>query len=144
MWHGSIPRDGCPAEYGCGKWHAVLSNYKADVYESWQLCLYPVYTIQPVVKPVVQPLWQPAVSCKQTSNRLSNRLSNWFDNHVKWTATVRSTGCQTELYNQSDNWLYTRYSRLSNRLSNGFDNPLNVCIHDTTGSQTGLTTGCIV
>jgi len=29
-------------------------------------------------------------------------------------------------------------------LSNGFDNWLNVCIHDTTGCQTGLTTGCIV
>jgi len=39
-------------------------------------------------------------------------------------------------------------SRLSNRLSNGFDSRLNVCIHDTTGCQsgltTGLTTGCIV
>ena len=31
-----------------------------------------------------------------------------------------------------------------NRLSNRFDNRLNVCIHDTTGCQTGLTTGCIV
>ena len=35
---------------------------------------------------------------------------------------------------------FTRY----NRLSNGFDNRLNVCIHDTTGCHTGLTTGCIV
>jgi len=102
--------------------------------------LYPVYTIQPLVKPVVQPVqpfWQPAVSCKQTSNRLSNRLSNMFDNRfdnrVEQTA-VRSTGCQTGLYNQFDNRLCTRYSRLSNRLSNGFDNRLNVCIHDTTGS----------
>ena len=37
---------------------------------------------------------------------------------------------------------------MSHRLSNGFDNRLNVCIHDTTGCQTGLTTGlttdCIV
>jgi len=67
--------------------------------------LNPVYTIQPVVKPVVQPVWQPAVSCKQTSNRLSNRLSNGFDNRfdnrVERTA-VRSTGCQTELYNWFD------------------------------------------
>ena len=77
-----------------------------------------VYMIQPVVKPVVQP--------------------------VEQTATVRSTGCQTGLYNQFDNWLYTRYSRFSN----GFDNWLNICIHDTTGCQTGLTTslttGCIM
>ena len=29
-------------------------------------------------------------------------------------------------------------------MSNGFDNRLNVCIHDTTGCQTGLTIGCIV
>jgi len=35
---------------------------------------------------------------------------------------------------------FTRY----NLLSNGFDNRLNVCIHDTTGYQTCLTTGCIV
>jgi len=57
---------------------------------------------------------------------------------------VRSTGCQTGLYNRCDNRLYTRYSRLSN----GFDNRLNVCTQDTTGCQTGLTTGlttgCIV
>jgi len=55
---------------------------------------------------VVQPIWQPAASCKQTSNR------------VEQTATVRSTGCQTGLYNRFDNRLYTQYSRLSNRLSN--------------------------
>jgi len=55
---------------------------------------------------------------------------------------VRSTGCQTGLYNRFNNRLYTRYSRLSNRLSNGFDiNRLNVCIHDTTSCQAGLTTG---
>jgi len=91
---------------------------------------YPVYTIQPVVKRVVQPVRQLAVSCKQTSNWLSNRLnvclhdttlnrqpavlckqtSNWlthrFDNRVERTATVRSTGCQTGLYNWFDNRLY--------------------------------------
>ena len=71
--------------------------------------LYPVYTIQPVVKPVVQLVWQPAVSCKQTSNRLWDR----FDNHVERTATVRSTGYQTGLYNRFDNRLYTRYNWLS-------------------------------
>ena len=48
------------------------------------------------------------------------------------------------LDNQFDNRLYTRYSHLSNWLSNGFDNRLNVCIYDTTGCQTGLTTDCIV
>jgi len=31
-----------------------------------------------------------------------------------------------------------------NLLSNRFDNQLNVCMHDTTGRQTSLTTGCIV
>jgi len=36
-----------------------------------------------------------------------------FDNRVEWTATVRSTGCQTGLYNR----MYTWYSRLSNGLS---------------------------
>jgi len=32
----------------------------------------------------------------------------------------------------------------TNLLSKRFDNRVNVCIHDTTGCQTGLTTGCIV
>jgi len=45
-----------------------------------------------------------------------------FDNRVERTTTVRSTGCQTRLYN----W---------------FDKPAVACIHDTTGCQTGLTTG---
>jgi len=103
-------------------------------------------------------------------NRFDNRVTR-FDNRVERTAavhstgsqnglyirfdkhglttllnehTVRSTGCQTGLYNWFDNWLYTRYSCLSNRLSNGFDNQLDVCIHNTTGCQNGLTTGCIV
>jgi len=52
---------------------------------------------------------RPAVSCKQTSNHLSRRLSDGFDNrfgnHVGRTA-VRSTGCQTGLYNRTDNGLY--------------------------------------
>ena len=49
---------------------------------------------------------------------------NRFDNCVERTATVRSTGCQTGLYNQLDNRLYTRYSRLSD----GFDNRL-YCVY---------------
>jgi len=35
---------------------------------------------------------------------------------------------------------FTRHNLFSNR----FDNRVNVCIHDTTGCQTGMTTGCIV
>ena len=82
-------------------------------------------------------------------NRLLNRLDvclhdtagwqpGWTNsqcsfNRVERTATFRSTSCHAGLYNR----LYTRYSQLSNRLSNGFDNRLNVCIHDTTGCQTG-------
>jgi len=53
---------------------------------------------------------------------LGSSFDNWFDNRVERTATVRSTGCQTGLYNRSD----------------------NRCIHDTAVCQTGLTTGCIV
>jgi len=52
-------------------------------------------------------------------------VDNRFDNHVEQTATVRSTGCHIGLYNR-------------------FDNRLNVCIHNTTGCQTSLTTGCIM
>ena len=54
---------------------------KMDVQKCKKL-LYPVYTIQPVVKPVVQSVWQQAVSCKQTSNRLSNGFDNRFDNRL--------------------------------------------------------------
>jgi len=83
--------------------------------------LYPVYTIQPVVKPVVKPVvtvkpvWQP---CWMNSHCSFNR--------VERTATVRSTGCQTGLYNRFDNRLY------------------RVNKHPTscqTGCQTDLTTG---
>jgi len=61
-------------------------------------CLYPVYTIQPVVKMVVQPVGQPVASCKRTSNRVGKPVvqSSW-----------QPVGC-----------LFTRYSRLSNRLYN--------------------------
>jgi len=79
--------------------------------------LNPVNTIQPVVKPVVK------------------RVDNRFDNRVERTATVRSTDCQTGLYNRFDNRLYTRYSRFVkpveclytryNRLPNRFDNPFD-------------------
>ena len=38
-----------------------------------------------------------------------NRLLNWHDNCVERTA-VRSTSCQTALYNRCDNRLYTLYT----------------------------------
>jgi len=69
-----------------------------------------------------------------------NRLSNRFDNRVERTATVRSTSCQTGLYNQLDNRSYTRYSRLSNQS----ENRLYRVYKHLTGCQASLTTGCIV
>ena len=41
-----------------------------------------VYTIQPVVKRVWQPVWQPVVSCIQTFNRLSNQFDNRVHNRL--------------------------------------------------------------
>jgi len=74
----------------------VLTFVKVvDHVRSWNqstVVLYPVYTIQPVVKLV----WQPAEPCKQTSNRLSHRLSNGFDNRLNVCIHDR-TGCQTGL-----------------------------------------------
>jgi len=63
------------------------------------------------------------------------------NNHVIKVYETRNSYvlCALKLLNP-----FTRYNRLSNRLYNGFDNRLNVCIHNTTGCQTGLTTGCIV
>ena len=59
-------------------------------------------------------------------------LTNRFDNRVEGTA-VRSTGCETGLYNRFDN---------------GFDNRLYRVYKHLPGCQTGytagLTTGCIV
>jgi len=75
------------------------------------------YTIQRVVKLVV--------SCKQTSTRFSNWVWQPVTQPVEWTMAVCST-------------------LLSNQLSNPLDNQLDVCLHDTAGCQTGLTTGCIV
>jgi len=63
---------------------------------------------------------------------LSNGFDNWFDNRVERTA-VRSTGCQTGLYNRFDNEFDNRLYRVYKHLPG--------CQTDLT---TGLTTGCIV
>ena len=74
-------------------------------------------------------VWRGPICCTSKTpftrySRLSNRLYNRFDN--------AAVSCK----------------QTSNRLSYRFDNRLDVCIHDTTGCQsgltTGLTTGCIV
>jgi len=96
--------------------------------------------VQPVVKPSLTAVFKEQLFVQPVVKRCQTGLYNRFDNHVERTATVRATGCQSWFCNRLDNRLYTQYSRLSN----GFDNRLNVCIHDTTGCQTGLTTGCIV
>jgi len=62
----------------------------------------------------------------------SHCLFNRFDNRVEWTAIIRSTSCQTGLYNRFDNRLYTRYSRLWNR----FDNRLYRVYKHLTSCQT--------
>jgi len=55
-------------------------------------------------------------------------------NEQLFVQPVVKPGCTTRLTTGC------RYSRLSNRI----DNRLNVYIHDTTGCETGLETGCIV
>ena len=107
--------------------------------------LYPVYTIQPVVKPVVTG-W---TNSHCSFNRLSNRVVQPVSQPV---------GCLFTRYSRLSNWLYNRlYNRFDNRLNK---QPLFVqpvikpgcttgsttgCIHDRagyqTGNQTGLTTG---
>jgi len=76
----------------------------------------------------------PFTRYNRLSIRLSNGTDNRFDNRVERTGTVRSTGCQTELYNRFDNRLYTRYSRMSNRLSNRFDNRFNNRLYHVNGA----------
>jgi len=48
--------------------------------------------------------------------------------------------CQIRRQQQHTKALFTQYNLLSNRS----DNQVNICIHNTTSCQTGLTTGCIV
>jgi len=96
------------------------------------------------------------------------RLSNQFDKHSLTTVFSEQTVCSTRLSNQLYNpvWqpCWTNSHCSFNRgvqpvwqpavykiqpfcqtvCSTQFDNRLNVCIHDTTGCQTGFTTGCIV
>ena len=62
--------------------------------------------------------YTPFTRYSRLSDQLYNRFHNGFDNRVERTAAVRSTGCQTGLYNRFDNRLYTRYSRLSSRFDN--------------------------
>jgi len=85
---------------------------------------------------------------RQSSNRFDNLFDNLFHNRVERTASCSFNRLSNRVVYRFDNRLYTRYRRLSIRLSNGFDNRLNVCIHNTSGCQTGLTTGmttgCIV
>jgi len=73
----------------------------------------------------VQPVWQTR-----------------FDNRVERTATVRSAGCQTGLYNRYDNRLYTRYSRLSTGCQTGW--MFAYTIQPVVKPAKGLATGCIV
>ena len=116
--------------------------------------LYPIYTIQPV-------------ECSYTQySRLSIRLSNGFDNRffdirffdIRFDNRVEQTdcsfntvvkhGCQTGCTNRFNNRFDNRIERTASVRSTvcqtGLYNRLNVCIHDTTGCKTGLTTGCIV
>jgi len=80
-----------------------------------------VYTIQPVAKLVVKP---------GLTTVLNEQL--FVQPVVKQSCT---TGLTTVLNEQP---LFVQ------KLSNGFDNRLNVCIHDTTGCETGFTTVCIM
>jgi len=68
--------------------------------------------------------WQPCWRNIRSFNTVVKR-SNRVWQPVERTVAVRST-------------------RLSNLFDNWFENRLDVCLHDTAGCQTGLTTGCIM
>ena len=100
--------------------------------------LYPVYTIQPVVKPVEQPLKQPDASCEQTFNRLFNR----FDNRLN-VCLHDAAGCLTTVVKpptaveqpvvQPVECLDTRYNQLFNRLFNRLFNQFNNWLYRMNG-----------
>jgi len=82
-WHmgGNMEREGWKEGWsvGVGKWRVGKRKRKRGIWKKSDNTLFTRY------------------------NRLSNRLSN----RVERTATVRSTGCQTGLYNRFDNRQYT-------------------------------------
>ena len=96
--------------------------------------LYPVYTIQSVVKPVVQPVWQPAVWCKQTSNRLSNWLSNRFHNRLD--VCLHDTAGLTTVLNEQPLFVQPVVSCIQtfNRLFNRFDNRFDKTLYHVNGA----------
>ena len=51
--------------------------------------LYPVYTIQPVVKPDVQPVWRPAVSCKRGFSGRDLKHAGWRERPICWPLSVK-------------------------------------------------------
>jgi len=61
--------------------------------------------------------------CKYFPRVLSIRAIRRLHDTAGCRTAVRSTGCQTGLYNRFDNRLHTRYSRLSKR-SDNLDNRL--------------------
>ena len=83
--------------------HSELSSIFCQVHHSWQLCLSP---ISDIIQPLPSLPALPAGLRHWLSNRLHNRFDNRYDSRVERTATVRSTGCQTGLYNPFDNRLY--------------------------------------
>jgi len=114
-YEGNIPMMSSAQCYGHAMQQVAVEKMSDDIGDS----LYPVYTIQPVVKPVCQTgltaglttvlneqlFAQPVVKPRCTTGLTTDCIHD--------TAGCQ-TGCQT-----------------------GFDNRLNVCIHDTTACQTG-------
>jgi len=94
-------------------------------------------------------------SCKVLYCQISTEIIRPWHLHSDWFARICAVW-RTTVTVGAWRWLMVSWSfkprlhdttkhLLSNRLSHQFDNRLNVCIHDTTGCQTGCQTpGCIV
>jgi len=99
-------------------WQPVILRIQTFNWLSNLTLSYPICTIQPVIKPVWQPVWQ---TCWTNSHCSFNRLSNRVVQPV-WQPAVYTIQPAVKPV----------VKRVVNRL--------NVCIHDTTGCQGGLTT----
>ena len=107
-------------------------------------------------QPVVKLVWQPVVSCIQTFNWLSYPFDYRFDNRLYRVYSRLSNRLYNPVWQSVKRTVAVRSTRLSNRVCQTslrtvlneqplfvqpVVNRLNVCIHDTTGCHTRLTTG---
>ena len=130
-------------------WYNLLSNRlsnrfdnRVNVYAQYNRLSNRLYNL------VWQPVEQTAVCSTRLSNRLSNLFDNRFDNRL-YRVYKHWTGCQTVFVKPvvqpglTTGWTNScSFNTVVKPVWQPVWQALDVCLHDTAGCQTGLTTGC--